>query len=89
MTITELRELTIGELEIKILELKKDLMDSRFLLATSQVEDTSVFKKIKKQIAQTMTVLNEKVANENINLIKEDEDLWVLKETVGRLELEL
>ena len=75
MTITELRELTIGELEIKILELKKDLMDSRFLLATSQVEDTSVFKKIKKQIAQTMTVLNEKVANENINLIKEDEDL--------------
>jgi len=75
MTITELRELTIGELEIKILELKKDLMDSRFLLATSQVEDTSVFKKIRKQIAQTMTVLNEKVANENINLIKEDEDL--------------
>lgn len=75
MTITELRELTIGELEIKILELKKDLMDSRFLLATSQVEDTSVFKKIKKQIAQTMTVLNEKVANENINLREEDEDL--------------
>ena len=89
MTITELRELTIGELEIKILELKKDLMDSRFLLATSQVEDTSVFKKIKKQIAQTMTVLNEKVAIENINLREEDEDLWVLKETVGRLELEL
>ncbi|RZP24771.1 MAG: 50S ribosomal protein L29 [Candidatus Actinomarinales bacterium] len=75
MTITELRELTIGELEIKILELKKDLMDSRFLLATSQVEDTSVFKKIKKQIAQTMTVLNEKVAIENINLREEDEDL--------------
>ena len=89
MTITELRELTIGELEIKILELKKDLMDSRFLLATSQVEDTSVFKKIKKQIAQTMTVLNEKVANENINLREEDEDLWVLKETVEKLELEL
>ena len=75
MTITELRELTIGELEIKILELKKDLMDSRFLLATSQVEDTSVFKKIRKQIAQTMTVLNEKVAIENINLREEDEDL--------------
>ena len=75
MTITELRELTIGELEIKILELKKDLMDSRFLLATSQIEDTSVFKKIKKQIAQTMTVLNEKVASENINLKEEEEDL--------------
>ena len=41
MIIDELRELTLEELEIKIIELKKDLMDSRFLLATSQIEDTS------------------------------------------------
>ena len=60
MNINELRELTPEELEIRIGELKKDLMDSRFLLATSQIEDTSVFHKIRKQIAQAMTVLNEK-----------------------------
>ena len=60
MNIDELRELTPGELEIRIGDLKKDLMDSRFLLATSQLEDTSVFSKIRKQIAQAMTVLNEK-----------------------------
>ena len=60
MSISEFRELTIDELELKILELKKDLMDSRFLLATSQLEDTSVFRKIKKQIAQASTILSQK-----------------------------
>ena len=60
MNINELRELTPEELEIRIGDLKKDRMDSRFLLATSQIEDTSVFHKIRKQIAQAMTVLNEK-----------------------------
>lgn len=63
MNIKELRELTTEELEIRISDLKKDLMDSRFLLATSQIEDTSVFSKIRKQIAQAMTVLNEKNIN--------------------------
>ncbi|MDA9637195.1 50S ribosomal protein L29, partial [bacterium] len=53
-------ELSISELETKVSELKKELMQSRFSLATSQIEDTSIFKKIKKQIAQANTVLNQK-----------------------------
>ena len=61
MSINDLRELSIMELENKILDLKKELMDSRFALATSQIEDTSVFKKIKKEIAQANTILNEKI----------------------------
>tara|TARA_Y100001936_G_C15944903_1_gene596848 strand:+ start:507 stop:725 length:219 start_codon:yes stop_codon:yes gene_type:complete len=60
MSIKDLRELSVGELENKIFDLKKELMDARFSLATSQIEDTSVFKKIKKEIAQTNTVLKEK-----------------------------
>ncbi len=60
MSIENLRELSIMELENKILDLKKELMESRFSLATSQVEDTSIFKKIKKEIAQASTLLNEK-----------------------------
>ena len=60
MSIKDLRELSVSELENKILDLKKELMDARFSLATSQIEDTSVFKKIKKEIAQTNTVLKEK-----------------------------
>ena len=60
MSINDLRELSILELENKVSELKKELMESRFSLATSQIEDTSIFKKIKKQIAQANTVLNQK-----------------------------
>ena len=60
MSINDLRELSISELETKVSELKKELMESRFSLATSQIEDTSIFKKIKKQITQANTVLNQK-----------------------------
>ena len=60
MSIENLRELSIMELENKILDLKKELMESRFSLATSQIEDTAIFKKIKKEIAQASTLLNEK-----------------------------
>lgn len=60
MSVKDLRELSIQELENKIIDLKKELMDSRFSLATSQLEDTSVFRKIKKEIAQANTVLTEK-----------------------------
>ena len=60
MSINDLRELSISELENKVSELKKELMQSRFSLATSKVEDTSIFRKIKKQIAQATTVLNQK-----------------------------
>ena len=66
MTINDLRELSIMELENKILDLKKELMDSRFALATSQIEDTSVFKKIKKEIAQANTILNQKINDMNV-----------------------
>ncbi|MBC8480765.1 MAG: 50S ribosomal protein L29 [Candidatus Actinomarina sp.] len=64
MSINDLRELSISELETRVGELKKELMESRFSLATSQIEDTSIFKKIKKQIAQANTVLNQKKREE-------------------------
>jgi large subunit ribosomal protein L29 len=66
MSVNDLRELSIVELQNKIIDLKKELMDSRFSLATSQLEDTSVFKKIKKEIAQANTVLTEKINKESI-----------------------
>ena len=72
MSVNDLRELSIVELNDKISELKKDLMDARFSLATSQIEDTSVFKKIKKEIAQANTVLTEKI-NQAKNKEENDE----------------
>ena len=66
MSVNDLRELSVTELKNKIVDLKKELMDSRFALATSQLEDTSVFKKIRKEIAQAHTVLTEKLSAENV-----------------------
>ena len=66
MSVNDLRELSITELKNKIVDLKKELMDSRFALATSQLKDTSVFKKIRKEIAQANTVLTEKLSVENV-----------------------
>ena len=66
MSVNDLRELSVLELENKIVDLKKELMDSRFALATSQIEDTSVFKKIKKEIAQANTILNQKLHQEKM-----------------------
>ena len=66
MSVNDWRELSVTELKNKIVDLKKELMDSRFALATSQLEDTSVFKKIRKEIAQANTVLTEKLSVENV-----------------------
>ena len=66
MSVNDLRELSVTELKNKIVDLKKELMDSRFALATSQLEDTSVFKKIRKEIAKANTVLTEKLSIENV-----------------------
>ena len=66
MSVNDLRELSVTEIKNKIVDLKKELMDSRFALATSQLEDTSVFKKIRKEIAQANTVLTEKLSVENV-----------------------
>ena len=66
MSVNDLRELSVNELKNKIVDLKKELLDSRFALATSQLEDTSVFKKIRKEIAQANTVLTEKLSVENV-----------------------
>ena len=66
MSVNDLRELSVTELKNKIVDLKKELMDSRFALATSQLEDTSVFKKIRKEIAQANTILTEKLNVENV-----------------------
>ena len=65
MSINDLRDLSIMELDNKILDIKSEFMDSRIALATSQIEDTSVFKKIKKEIAQANTILNQKINDMN------------------------
>ena len=59
-----IRELTSQELETKIKELKEELFNLRFQLATGQLENTARIKFVKKDIARVKTVLAERKLNE-------------------------
>jgi ribosomal protein L29 len=47
------------ELTKNLIELRRSLVESKAKFATGNQSDTSVFKKIKKQIAFVLTLLNE------------------------------
>ena len=55
----ELRELNQAELSTKLQENNESLQNYRFLLTLQQLEDKTLISKVKKEIAQIKTVLNE------------------------------
>ena len=59
MKASELRELSIEELETKLVELKKDLFNLRFQLAINQLDNPMRIKAVKKDIARVQTVLRQ------------------------------
>lgn len=66
MKTQELRDLTVDELNVKYLELKEKLFYLRFQNVTGQLEDTSQIKKVKKVIAQVLTLKNEKERSDEL-----------------------
>lgn len=56
----ELRELTTDELEEKVTELKEELFNLRFQLATRQLENPMRLKEVRKSIARAKTVMRER-----------------------------
>ena len=60
MKITEIRDLTTEELQLKIADLKKELFTLRFNLATNNLENPMKISAIKKDIAKIMTVIRER-----------------------------
>jgi large subunit ribosomal protein L29 len=60
--IEELRQKTVDQLNERLLELKKEQFNLRFQKASGQLEDTSSFGKVKTEIAQIKTLLNEQRA---------------------------
>ena len=60
MKITEIRDLTTEELQLKIADLKKELFTQRFNLATNNLENPMKIPAIKKDIAKIMTVIRER-----------------------------
>ena len=59
MKANELLSLSKAQLEAKIKELKEELFNLRFQLATGQLQNTMVIKGVKRDIARCMTVLRQ------------------------------
>jgi large subunit ribosomal protein L29 len=59
MKANELQAMNAAELQVKVSELKEELFNLRFQLATGQLENTMVIKGVKRDIARCMTVLRQ------------------------------
>ena len=60
MKIKEIRDLTTEELQLKVSELKKELFNLRFSLATNNLDNPMKIPAVKKDIAKIMTVIRER-----------------------------
>ncbi len=64
MKASELRDMTIAELNDKLADLKKELFNLRFQLAVNQLENPMRIKAVKKDIARVNTVITAKSLEE-------------------------
>ena len=64
MKASELREMTVAELNDKLADLKKELFNLRFQLAVNQLENPMRVKAGKKDIARVNTVITAKSLEE-------------------------
>ena len=60
MKIQEIRDLTVAELEQKLLGLKDELFNLRFQAATGQLDNVMRIREVKKSIAKIKTVQTQK-----------------------------
>jgi large subunit ribosomal protein L29 len=56
----ELRELTLNELDQRLLESKHELFNLRFQLATGKQDNSSRLGQVRKEIARIATILRER-----------------------------
>ena len=60
MTIKEIRELSLEELETKVNELKQELFNLKFQKTLGQLQNTAKIRDVKRTIARLKTVVSEK-----------------------------
>ena len=60
MKASELRELSVEELQTKLTELKEELFNLRFQLAVNQLENSNRIGAVKKDIARVSTVIRQR-----------------------------
>ncbi len=59
MKASELRKLDSAALEAKVKELKTELFNLRFQLATGQLENTMVIREVRRDIARAKTLIRQ------------------------------
>lgn len=60
MKAKEIRELTTAEIEQNVKDLKEELFNLRFQLATGQLENTARIREVKKSIARMKTIVRQR-----------------------------
>ncbi|MGI6149481.1 MAG: 50S ribosomal protein L29 [Firmicutes bacterium] len=63
MKAKEMRDLTISELEQRLAELKEELFNLRFQLATGQLDNPMRIRDVRKDIARVKTIMRERALN--------------------------
>lgn len=63
MKAKEIRDMTNQELDAKLDELKEELFNLRFQVATGQIENPMRIKQVRKDIARVKTILRERELN--------------------------
>lgn len=66
MKAIEIREKTVIELNQTLSDLKTELFNLRFQLATGELDNPNKIKTVKKDIARVKTVLRERELNANV-----------------------
>lgn len=67
MKANELKEMTVDELNAKLVEKKAELFNLRFQLATGQLANPMVIKECKKDIARVKTILRDRELKAAVN----------------------
>ena len=67
MAIKEFKELTLKELNDKLVDLKKELFNLRFQLAINQLENPMRITAVKKDIARVKTLIREIEIKDSVN----------------------
>ena len=62
MKIADIKNMTVEELNAKLVELKKELFNLRFQHAVNQLDNPHKIEDTKRDIARVMTILQEKKA---------------------------
>ena len=60
MKASEIREMSVEELQTKLTELKEELFNLRFQLAVNELENSSRIGAVKKDIARVSTILRQR-----------------------------